>query len=109
MSSHFPYQDPSEATEFALGYRRMRIEWDDGTELQLTDAPFEFRLGLGADIRINPAFSLSPLFTIGFGAFGEGEFVYPHDPDERAIGSEDAGDAHAWLTLHLGAHFDLGK
>ena len=96
-------------TEFALGYRRMRVEWDDGTELQLTDAPFEFRLGLGADIRLSSAFSLSPLFTIGFGVFGEGEFVYPDDSSETAIRSSDVGDAHGWLTLQLGAHFDLGK
>ncbi|HEX9620868.1 MAG TPA: hypothetical protein VF989_12085, partial [Polyangiaceae bacterium] len=31
------------AVEVALGYRRFRATWDDGTELRLTDAPFEAR------------------------------------------------------------------
>ncbi len=95
-------------TEFALGYRRARIQWDDGTELQLTNAPFEFRLGLGADIRLSSLFSLSPLATIGFGGFGDAEWVYPDNSTENARAGNDLSDTHGWFTLQLGGHFDLG-
>jgi hypothetical protein len=93
-------------TEFALGYRRLRAKWDDGTELRLTDGLFEFRLGLGADIRLSPSFTLSPLATIGFGSFGDGEWVDSNGAGENVW--VDARDAHGWLTLQLGGHFDIG-
>jgi hypothetical protein len=102
--------DPDEVgflTEFALGYRRARVQWDDGTELQLTDAPFEFRLGLGADIRFSSLFALSPLVTVGFGGFGEAEWVYPDGSSENARTGDDLSDTHGWFTLQVGGHFDL--
>jgi hypothetical protein len=93
-------------TELAIGYRRARSNWDDGTELQLTDAPFEARLGLGADIRLNRWVSLSPMFTLGVGSFGKVESVSNHVVTDQT-GSLDQADGHAWATLTLGGHFDL--
>jgi hypothetical protein len=95
-------------TDLSLGYRRFRATWADGTELQLTEAPLEMRIGLGADIRLNPAFSLSPMLTLGAGSFGAAEWVAPDGTrtDATAPGDDRAG--HGWLTLQLGGHFDIG-
>ncbi len=96
-------------TDLSLGYRRFRAQWDDGTELQLTEAPLEMRIGLGADIRLTKAFSLSPLLTLGAGSFGSAEWVAPDGTrtDATTPGDERAG--HGWLTLQLGGHFDIGE
>jgi hypothetical protein len=93
-------------TELAIGYRRARSKWDDGTELQLTDAPFEARLGLGADIRLNPYVTLSPMFTLGVGSFGKVESVSNQTVTDQT-GSLDQADGHAWATLNFGGYFDL--
>jgi hypothetical protein len=93
-------------TELAIGYRRARAVYADGTEVQFTDAPFEARLGIGADIRINPYFSLSPLATLGVGSFGTIETVRNNEIRDRTR-SIDQTDGHAWATLTLGGHFDL--
>jgi hypothetical protein len=95
-------------TEIALGARRMRTTWQNGAELQLTEAPFEARLGLGADIRMGPAFSLSPLITLGVGAFGEATHVAPDGTSVEATTDRDARSGHGWLTLQIGGHFDIG-
>ena len=95
-------------TEIALGARRFRATYANGAELRMTDAPFEARLGLGADIRISPAFTLSPLLTVGVGAFGDAEFVLPDGSSVSATNDTDARTSHGWLTLQLGAHFDIG-
>ena len=94
-------------TEVNIGYRRFRAAWADGTELQLTEAPLEFRIGIGADIRVSSAFSLSPMITLGAGAFGKAEWVAPNGTRTDAQGVNDQGAGHGWLTLQLGAHFDL--
>jgi hypothetical protein len=93
-------------TELAVGYRRARSTWDDGTELQLTDAPFEARLGLGADIRLNRYVTLSPMFTLGVGSFGKVESVSDHVITDQTS-SLDQADGHAWATLTFGGSFDL--
>src|SRR6185369_5280 len=62
-------------TELAIGYRRARAIYDSGDEIQFTNAPFETRLGLGADFRLNRVVTLSALATIGFGQFGTIESV----------------------------------
>jgi hypothetical protein len=95
-------------TEIALGTRRFRTTWQNGAELQLTEAPFEARLGLGADIRMGPAFSLSPLITLGVGAFGEATHVAPDGNSVDATTDYDARSGHGWLTLQIGGHFDIG-
>ena len=93
-------------TELAVGYRRARSTWDDGTELQLTDAPFEARLGLGADIRLNRFVTLSPMFTLGVGSFGKVERVSNSAVSDETA-SLDQADGHAWATLTFGGYFDL--
>jgi hypothetical protein len=95
-------------TEIALGARRLRTTWADGSELQLTEAPFEARLGLGADIRMGPAFSLSPLVTLGVGAFGDAKIVAPDGSSTDATDDSDARTGHGWLTIQIGGHFDVG-
>lgn len=92
-------------TELALGYRRARAVYSGG-EVQFTDAPFEARLGIGADIRINELFSLSPLATLGVGSFGTIETVSNGEIRDRTR-SLDQNDGHAWATFTLGGHFDL--
>jgi len=94
-------------TEIAIGARRFHAVWADGTELQLTDAPFEARLGLGADIRLGPLFSLSPLITVGIGGFGTAEAVAPDGTRTDAMGQYDERTGHGWLTFQLGGHFDI--
>ena len=94
-------------TEIAIGARRFRAAWGDGTELQLTEAPFEARLGIGADIRLGPLFSLSPLVTVGIGGFGSAETVLPDGSRVDATGQFDERTGHGWLTLQLGGHFDI--
>jgi len=93
-------------TELAIGYRRARSFWDDGTELQLTKAPFEARLGLGADVRLNEFVTLSPMFTLGVGSFEKVESVSNSAVTDQTT-AVDQSDGHAWATLTLGGYFDL--
>lgn len=95
------------ATELAIGYRRARSQWADGTELQLTDAPFEARLGLGAEYRTSRLMTWSGLLTIGVGGFGEVRTVAANGNSLPRNRPEDSGDGHAWATINIGAHFDL--
>jgi hypothetical protein len=94
-------------TEVALGYRRARTEFSDGSALELTDGVLEARIGLGADIRLSPLFTISPTATLGVGSFGEVEWVSSDGVATDLIGPLDDHDAHGWFTLGLGAHFDL--
>ena len=92
-------------TELAVGYRLARATFQGG-EVQFTDAPFEARLGIGADVRLNPIVTLSPMLSLGVGSFGKidrvsgGTIVRHTGPDDEAAG-------HAWATLSVGGHFDL--
>lgn len=94
-------------SELSLGYRRARSQWDDGTTLELTQGLFEARLGFGADIRISPKFSLSPMLTFGVGLFGSAELVDSDGASVNLIDPDYDQDGHGWFTLQLGAHFDL--
>ncbi|MCA9643575.1 MAG: hypothetical protein KC492_22910 [Myxococcales bacterium] len=91
--------------EIVVGGRRFRTSWANGDELRLEDAPFESRIGIGADIRLSRAFSLSPMLTLGGGQFGTATYY------NKATNSEseqaDIVASHAWVTLQMGAHFDL--
>lgn len=94
-------------SEVMIGYRRFRARWSDGTELQFTDAPFEARLGLGAEFRLGTSLTLSPMLTLGAGAFGTVRYVDSAGNETSALGPLDEGTGHGWLTLQLGGHFDL--
>jgi hypothetical protein len=94
-------------TEIAIGYRQARTRFEDGGKLELTGAAFEGRLGVGADIRFTPWFTLSPLATIGVGAFDRVRRVLPNGAGYDVLGMRDASDSHAWFTLTVGGHVDL--
>lgn len=94
-------------TEVAVGYRRARSFYTNGVEVQFTDAPFEARLGLGAELRLSRLTSLSSLVTIGVGGFGTVEKVTGDGRATPKLLPTDQGDGHGWITLSLGAHFDL--
>jgi hypothetical protein len=94
-------------TEVAVGYRRARTLFKNDIEYQFTDAPFEARLGLGAELRLNRLMSLSSLLAIGVGGFGSIQRVDQNGNASSLIRSIDQGDGHAWVTLTIGSHFDL--
>lgn len=93
-------------TELAIGYRRARSKYDNGDQIQFTDAPFETRLGIGADFRLNRVVTLSPMATLGLGSFGTIETV-SNGEIRNATTPVDQTDAHAWATFTLGGHFDV--
>jgi hypothetical protein len=92
-------------TELALGYRRARAKYGD-SEIQFTDAPFEARLGIGAEARVNRFFSLSPMFTVGVGSFGKVQRSGGGAVQDQ-MGAFDQDDGHAWASFTLGGSFDL--
>lgn len=94
-------------SEVMIGYRRARASWSDGTEIQFTDAPFEARLGLGAEFRVSSGLTISPMLTLGAGAFGTIKYVDNSGNSTSALGPLDEGAGHGWLTLQVGGHFDL--
>jgi len=94
-------------TEVAIGYRRARTSFENGVEYQFTDAPFEARLGLGAELRLNRMTALSSLITVGVGGFGSIQRVAPNGNAVSVTSALDEGDGHAWATLTIGGHFDL--
>jgi len=93
-------------TELAIGYRRARSIYENGDQIQFTDSPFETRIGVGADFRVNNVLSISPMATIGLGSFGTIETV-SNGQIRSATTPYDQSDAHAWATFTLGGHFDL--
>jgi hypothetical protein len=94
-------------TEVALGYRRARTFFENGAEYQFTDAPFEARLGLGAEYRLSRLVTFSAMATVGVGGFGLVERVGPRDELTPLSSTFDEGDGHAWATLNIASHFDL--
>jgi len=65
----------------------------------------EFRIGFGADVRLNPQFTLSPMLMFSFGSFSTGTLV-DHGGPEQSMSFLDA--SHGTVTFTLGGHFDLG-
>ncbi len=93
--------------DLAIGVRRLRAIWPDGTELQLSDAPLESRLGVGAEFRLTRAFSVSPLLTLGLGSFGTAEWIHPDRSREDAVPEDSDRLTHGWITIQMGGHFDV--
>ncbi len=93
--------------DVAVGTRRMRARWQDGTELQLTDAPFETRLGVGADVRLDENWSFTPLLHLGLGSFGRMQWVLPDKTIEPASAPGDVALTHGWVGLQVSAHADI--
>ncbi len=94
-------------TEVAVGYRRARTFFKNDVQYQFTDAPFEARLGLGGEWRMNRMTSFSSLLTVGVGGFGSVERVGPSGAALPLTHGLDDGDGHAWVSFTIGAHFDL--
>lgn len=94
-------------TEVAIGFRRARTFFENGVEYQFTDAPFEARLGLGGEYRLNRVTTFSLLGTVGVGGFGTIERIDENGAASSLTGDLDEGDGHAWATINLAAHFDL--
>ncbi len=92
--------------DIAVGTRRMRAVWADGTELQMTDAPFETRLGLGADVRLGESWSLSPMLYLGLGSFGKVQWVNPDGTVQAATLPGDVALTHGWVGIQMAAHVD---
>jgi hypothetical protein len=92
-------------TELSLGYRRARAKFDNGDQIQFTNAPFETRLGIGADFRLSRLVALSALATVGFGQFGTIESVSKGEIRDQTHHGQ--ADAHGWATFTVGGHFDL--
>lgn len=95
-------------TELAIGYRRARAKYDgpNQTEIQFTDAPFEARLGFGADFRVNRVVTLSPMVTLGVGSFGTIDRVSGGTVADHTQ-ADDQMDGHAWATFTFGGSFDI--
>lgn len=92
--------------DLAVGARRFRAYYENSTELQLTQAPLESRLGIGVDIRTNRKFTLSPMITLGIGSFGKADWV-KDQYIQNALPTDSDRLTHGWVTLQLGGHFDL--
>ena len=102
--------DPEELgflLDIAVGTRRMRARWADGTQLQLTEAPFETRIGIGADVRLDDHWSFTPLLALGVGSFGKVETVHADGTVESTMSPTDVSLTHGWLGLQLATHADL--
>ncbi len=93
--------------DIAVGSRRMRAHWADGTELQMTEAPLETRIGIGADVRLSDSWSLSPMLALGLGSFGKVQWVYPDGTVQSATQPGDIALTHGWVGLQMAAHADI--
>ena len=90
--------------DVGLGYRWFRERWASGAKFDLSGFG-EFRVGLGADIRITRLFSLTPLVTLSGGSFSDREVTLPGER-RKDIANTYSG-SHSTLTLSVGGNFDL--
>lgn len=94
-------------TEVAVGYRQARANWADGSELRMTGGVLEGRLGVGADIRLSPTFTVSPLLELGVGSFDRVRRVIPGVGSYDLIGANDGSGSHGWVMFGVGGYADL--
>lgn len=102
--------DPDELgvlIEAVIGYRGFRTSWESGTELTAFDSFLNTRLAFGADIRLSPLVSLSPMIGLAGGFFEKAEWTYADGRTESALSDYDEFAQHTVITLDLGAHFDV--
>lgn len=92
--------------EIALGYRDFRAYWNDGTRLTMSDGWLDARVGLGVDIRLGRAFSLSPMFTLAGGSFATGHWSGPSGTRSVFTPLDDNG-GYGFVGLQLGGHVDI--
>jgi hypothetical protein len=89
--------------DLGLGYRWFHESWANGASMDLKGFG-EFRIGFGADVRVNHLLSVSPVLSFTNGAFHDRTITLPGQP-ERSIGSYTG--THGTVTLTLGGHFDF--
>lgn len=94
------------AVEVALGYRRFRARWEDETELRFTDGFLEARMGIGAEIRLTPRLSLSPMLSLGAGSFGDIERATTENTRYQEP-SFDYRAVHHFAALAIGGHYEF--
>jgi hypothetical protein len=94
-------------SEIAVGYRQARAVWEDGTELRMTGGVLEGRIGIGADFRMSPAFTLSPELELGVGSFDRVRRVAPGGGSYDLIGPYDSPASHGWFMVSVGGYVDL--
>jgi hypothetical protein len=90
--------------DVGLGYRWFRERWSSGTKIDLQGFG-EFRLGLGADVRLTRIVSLTPLLTISSGSFSDRQLTIPGQGKGDIAGSSSG--SHGTLTLSIGGNFDV--
>jgi hypothetical protein len=95
------------STEIALGYRQARAKWEDGSELLMTGGAFESRIGIGADLRLSPLLSVSPMLELGIGSFDRVRRVVPGGGSYDVLGPYDAVGSHGWWMFSIGGWVDL--
>jgi hypothetical protein len=93
--------------EAVVGYRNFVTKFDNGAALRASDDFLNTRLSFGADIRLSPLFSLSPMVGIAGGFFEEVEWTFADGTKSNARSSFDDYSQHTVVTLDVGAHFDL--
>jgi hypothetical protein len=93
--------------EAVIGYRNFTATWADGTELFTEDDFLNTRLSFGADIRISPLLSISPMIGLAGGFFEELTWKYNDGSSEEALSEFDRYGQHTVITLDVGAHFDI--
>jgi hypothetical protein len=90
--------------DVGLGYRWFRERWASGAKMDLSGFG-EFRIGLGADVRLSRLMSLTPLLTLTSGSFGDRQVTIPGE-GRRDIQGSFSG-SHGTLTLSIGGNFDF--
>jgi hypothetical protein len=102
--------DPDEVgvlVEAVIGYRGFTASWQNGTELEAVDSFLNTRLSFGADIRLSPLLSLSPMLGLSGGFFEEVTWKFADGTTANALSDFDTFAQHTVITLDLGAHFDV--
>jgi hypothetical protein len=90
--------------DLGLGYRWFRERWSSGAKMDLSGFG-EFRIGLGADVRVNRTFSLTPLFSLSSGSFSDRTVAIPGKGKGDIAGTYSG--SHGTVTLSVGGNFDL--
>ena len=73
----------------------------------MTGGAFEGRIALGADLRLNEVFSLSPMIELGVGSFDRIRVVEPGGHGYDLMGAYDAPGSHGWWMFSIGGFVDL--
>jgi hypothetical protein len=90
--------------DVGLGYRWFRERWSSGAKMDLSGFG-EFRLGAGADIRVNRLLSITPLFSVSSGVFSNREWTIPGQGTSEIQGAMSG--SHGTLNFTVGGNFDL--